>query len=206
MSPRTYELGQRRAQIDEGRRRVIEAARGLLAEATSYTAFTVDAVAKRADVARATVYYQFGSKIGLLEAVCDGLAEEGQITHVAEAFTHPDPHESLRRIIAHFARFWAADRTVMRRLRALAALDPEVQTVIAARDDRRRQMLRVLVRRVVDQPDYQLDALPEDLVGILQTLTSFETFDSLAGPDRTPTDVVPVVIDLAQGALPPNSS
>ena len=36
--------------------------------------------------------------------------------------------------ITAFARFWAADRIVMHQLRALAALDPDVGTVIATRD------------------------------------------------------------------------
>ena len=64
MSPRQYQMGKRREQVDESRRRVLDAARALLREGGSYTAFTVDAVAKRADVARATVYYQFGTKTG----------------------------------------------------------------------------------------------------------------------------------------------
>ena len=83
MSPRPYQLGKRQDQIDESRQRVINAARALLAEATSYTNFTVDAVAKRADVSRATVYYQFESKTGLLEALCDALAEAGHMSDLA---------------------------------------------------------------------------------------------------------------------------
>ena len=74
---------------------MIDAARALLAEATSYSNFTVDAVAKRADVARATVYYQFESKIGLLEALCDALAEAGHMSDLASAFMNPDPVESI---------------------------------------------------------------------------------------------------------------
>src|ERR1035438_103710 len=73
VSPRPYQLGARQVQIDDSRRKVIDAARALLTESTSYTTFTVDAVAKRADVARATIYYQFESKIGLLGAICDAL-------------------------------------------------------------------------------------------------------------------------------------
>ena len=33
------------------------------------------------------------------------------------------------------------------------------------------------------------------------SLTSFETFDSLAGSDRTPSAVVPIVVDLVDAAL-----
>jgi AcrR family transcriptional regulator len=201
MSPRRYDLGRRRHLIDENRRRVIDAARALLAESTTYTAFTVDAVAKRADVARATVYYQFGSKPGVLEALCDSLAEAGQMTELAGVFTEPDPREALRGFIAAFARFWASDRLVMRRLRALAALDPDVATVIEARDERNRTGLQILVDRIAKQSNATSPIDAATVVQVVHTLTSFETFDSLAGPTQEPTDVVPLVVELAEAAL-----
>src|SRR5579862_4876437 len=110
MSPRPYQLGKRQDQIDQSRQRVVDAARSLLAEATSYTAFTVESVARRADVARATIYYQFESKTGLLEALCDDLAAAAQMSELADAFTDPDSVEALRTFIACFGRFWAVDR------------------------------------------------------------------------------------------------
>src|SRR5579863_2570862 len=148
MSPRPYQLGKREQVIGESRRRILDAARELLRTATAYPAFTADAVARLADVARATVYYQFGSKTGLLEAVCDDLAEAGGMADLARVFTDSAPDAAVRDFITAFAGFWAADRVVMRRLRALAALDPDVGAVIAARDQRRRQGLTVLVSRL----------------------------------------------------------
>src|SRR5258708_19736764 len=95
MSPRPYQLGKRQDQIDESRRRVIDAARSLLAEAGSYRAFTVDAVAKKADVAKATIYYQFESKTCLLEAVSDPLAPARGISCLAPPSTDPHPPPPL---------------------------------------------------------------------------------------------------------------
>ncbi|HWG63281.1 MAG TPA: TetR/AcrR family transcriptional regulator [Streptosporangiaceae bacterium] len=199
MSPRPYNLGKRRGQIDAGRQHVLDAARSLLAGTASYTAFTVDAVAKRADVARATVYYQFGSKAGLLEAVCDQLAEAGGMSELATVFAGPDPLEALRGFVACFGRFWDADRQAMRRLRALAALDPEVGAVISARDQRRRKGLEVLVSRLGDA---QLTGGDQGYtVRTLLALTSFETFDALAGPGSQLKTVAPLVFQLAQAAL-----
>src|SRR3954468_22255725 len=106
VSPRPYQLGRRQAEIEEGRRRILDAARELLAESEHYAAFTVDAVAKRADVARATVYYQFGSKAGVLEALCDALAERGGLANLGQAFTARDPDDALRLLVTAFARFW----------------------------------------------------------------------------------------------------
>jgi AcrR family transcriptional regulator len=195
MSPRQYQMGKRSEQVAESRRRVLDAARALLRDSDSYTAFTVDAVAKRADIARATVYYQFGSKTGLLEAVCDDIAEAGQMSGLAGAFTQDNPEVALREFVTVFGRFWAADRVVMRRLRALAALDPEVETVIAARDARRRTGLTVLASRLGDA------AADSEIVRVLYTLTSFETYDTLAGPNEDLTGVSPLVTGLALAAL-----
>ena len=233
MSPRRYELGQRQAVIDESRRRVLDAARELLAGPAGYQAFTVDAVARRADVARATVYYQFRSKTGLLEALCDDLAGAGQMSDLPGAFAEADPRAAVHRLITVFASFWAADRVVMRRLRALSALDPDVHAVLAARDDRRRQGLEVLIGRLTAGPpgggpqdggphdgggtrdaapdpglprtgrsgDAAPDLPPGDAVRVLLALTSFESFDTMAGPDRPLDAAVPLVTGLADAVL-----
>ncbi|MGH3264725.1 MAG: TetR/AcrR family transcriptional regulator, partial [Trebonia sp.] len=175
-----------------------------LAEADSYRSFTVDAVAKQADVAKATVYYQFGSKTGLLEALCDQLAAAGGMSGMPAAFTNPDPMAGLRTLVGVFAGFWAEDRTVMRRLRALAALDPEVGKVIAGRDQRRHGALAVLVGRILGGGGRQPPPAREQLVRTLCMLTSFEAFDALAGPDRPLREATGEVIRLVDAALQPN--
>jgi AcrR family transcriptional regulator len=195
MSPRPYQLGKRQDQIDESRQRVIDAARALLAEATSYSSFTVDAVAKKADVARATVYYQFESKTGLLEALCDALAEAGQMSDLASAFMEPDPVEAVSRFIDCFGRFWEVDRLTMRRLRSLAALEPDVGLVISARDERRRSGLAVLVSRLTDQGLLAIES--EQAVRMLYSLTSFENFEALATDNQPLTEVARDVVTMA---------
>jgi AcrR family transcriptional regulator len=195
VSPRPYQLGRRQADIDAGRHRILDAARELLSEYTHYRAFTVDAVARRADVARATVYYQFGSKSGLLEALCDTLAERGGMTELSRAFTAADPDEALRLLVGAFAQFWNTDRAVMRRLRALAALDPDVAAVLAARDERRRTALRTLLDRRADVPD------PAHALRAAHMLTSFETYDALLSSGQTRGDAVSTVVELITSAI-----
>ncbi len=198
MSPRPYKLGKRQAAVDDARRRILAAARGLLAGSIAYTDFTLEAVATRADVARGTVYYQFGSKTGLLEGLCDDLAESAQMGELANVFAASDPQQALHGFIATFARFWAKDRPVMRRLRALATLDPDVGQVIAARNDRNRTGARVLAGHLV--PKAATDR-KERLVAVLHTLTMFETFDCLAGPDQDIEAVTSTVVELADAAV-----
>jgi AcrR family transcriptional regulator len=195
MAPRTYQLGKRQTQISESRQRVIVAARSLLGDESGYSAFTIDTVAALADVARATVYYQFTSKVGLLEAVCDSLGDDGKMSELSSAFIDPDPLQAIEIFVDRFGQLWNVDRAVMRRLRALATLDPEVGAVIDARDRRRRTGLEVLVARL--SAVGRLTADRDVAVRVLFSLTSFETFDSLAGPDRELTDVGSIVFGLA---------
>src|SRR5256885_16000467 len=79
MSPRPYRLGRREAANEETRGRVLAAARRLLADPAGLSDFSMEGVARRADVARMTIYYQFGSRRGLLEAPFDDLPPRGKI-------------------------------------------------------------------------------------------------------------------------------
>jgi AcrR family transcriptional regulator len=201
MSPRPYHLGERQLTIDQTRARIVEAARSLLMTDDGFTKFTIEAVAREANVARMTVYYQFGSKIGLLEAICDSLAANGGIEQLAQVFRQADARDALAEYIRVFSRFWDSDRLVARRLRGLAALDQEFEQVIRARDERRRKGLRVLVQRLADQEGQLTPDAFGEAIQTLYTLTSFETFDTLAGPARACADVVPIVHRLASAAL-----
>src|SRR5260370_9561179 len=97
--PRQYRLGQRQATTEQTGARIINAARELLAESSGFSGFSIDAVARQADVARMTVYHQFGSKIGLLEALSDYLAAHGGMEHMAGAFRRPERLAALHEYI-----------------------------------------------------------------------------------------------------------
>jgi AcrR family transcriptional regulator len=200
MSPRAYKLGQRQAAIDETRGRVITAARELLVSADPGR-FSIDAVAQKADVSRATVYYQFRSKLGLLEALFDSVAAAGGMAGLADAFGQPDPLAALDDYIAVFGRFWGSDRMLHRRLHGLAALDPDLGEALLARQEWRRRGATALVSRFTEQQGTPPAELQPDVIDVLFTVTSFETFDALAGADKTPEAVVPLVQHLARAAV-----
>jgi AcrR family transcriptional regulator len=167
-----------------------------------YACFSIEAVARQADVARMTVYYQFGSKIGLLEALSDYLAANGGLEQLSTAFCRTEPLEALEAYINIFSHFWEADRTVLRRLRALTALDPDFAQVVQARNERRLEGTRVIVGRFFEKcgPLGSSESFDE-VVRVLYTLLSFESFDTLAGPTRSIEEVAPVMFKLAQLAL-----
>lgn len=201
MSPRPYRLGQRQATAEQTRTRIITAARELLIASSGFSGFSIDAVARQADVARMTVYHQFGSKVGLLEALCDSLAIYGGMEQLGSAFRRPEPLETLDEFITVFGRFWQSDRLILRRLRGLAALDADFEQVIRARDERRRQGLRVIAGRLVEQHGRPILLALNEVIDVLYTLTGYECFDTLAGPTRSIEEVVPVVQQLAHAAL-----
>jgi AcrR family transcriptional regulator len=201
MSPRPYRLGQRQKATEQTRARILTAARELLLTSDAFSGFSIDAVARQADVARMTVYHQFGSKIGLLEALSDSLAAHGGMEQLANAFRQSDPLKALNEFIAVFSRFWQSDRLVTRRLRALSALDPDFEKVVKARDERRRQGLRVIVLRCVEKYGKPAPEAFDEIVNILFTLLSFETLDTLAGSSRSIEEVSPLIQRLARTAI-----
>jgi AcrR family transcriptional regulator len=201
MSPRPYRMGQRQAASEQTRTRILAAARELLLESEGFSGFSIDAVARKADVARMTVYHQFGSKVGLLEALSDYLALQGGMDQLPNAFHRSEPLEALDEYIAVFSRFWNSDRLVTRRLRALAALDPDFEQVVRARDERRRQGLRVIMGRLTEKYGQPTSEKSDEVVNILYTLLSFESFDTLAGPGRSLEEVAPIVQQLAHRTL-----
>ena len=201
MSPRPYNLGRRQESAEQTRARIVEAARELLMASDGFSGFTMEAVARQAGVARMTVYYQFESKVGLLEAVSDDLARRGQIERLGEAFTQPTALLALEKFIETFARFWGADRVITRRLRALAALDTDFEQVVRERDSWRRNATRALLGRFATEygrpPPEQIERVSDQFF----TMTSFETFDTLAGPDQTPEEVASQIMALARVVL-----
>src|SRR5262245_22963206 len=193
MKSRQYRLGQRQASVEQTRARIIAAARNLLATPDDFSGFTIDDVAAQAGVARMTVFNQFGSKRGLLEALFDDLAARGLVNRIHPVFMEPDPYKALDALVAAFGGFWTSDRLVIRRIRGLASIDPDFESAVRARDDRRREGLRTILHRF---PKKRHKAELDEVVAILHTLTSFETFDNLAGQDRDPDEVVSLVCRL----------
>lgn len=177
MPRRAYRSEQRQAATAETRFRILEAARALLSQ-DAVLSFTVDSVAARASVSRMTIYNQFGSKPGLVEALADHLVNGAGIGRLPEAFQASDPMTGLETLIGVFAATWEAERMALRRLRALVVLDPEL--AYFNREGRRRHALEVLLRRLstergVPSPD-RLKAVTD----LLCALTSFDTYDTLA--------------------------
>src|SRR6266487_28106 len=108
----------RKRPAPESRQRVMESVRELLREGAFHQS-TVEQVATRAGVSRATVYQQFGSRLGLVDAICDSL----DLVAIKES---PDVATLLQRT----TEFWAQEETLLSQLYDAAAVDPAAREFV----------------------------------------------------------------------------
>lgn len=201
MSPRPYRLGRRAEAVEQTRRRIIDAARELLVR-EGYPSPSLDEVARVADVARATVYYQFGSKAGLVEAVVGDIERRAGQGAVVDAVERPDPVEALRTAFLVGCRFWAAEHPLVRRLTGLAAVDAEIKSVLAEVEAHRLPVLTGLVERLGAAGRLSTAVSPGHALDVLWLLTSFEAFDQLFAERHLGIEeVAEVLADVAVRAL-----
>ncbi len=197
MSTRRYVSSVRTAAAAAKRDRVIEAAARSLREDASIATFSLEAVAKAAGVTRLTVYHQFGSRRGLLEAVFDEIARQGGLAQIPEAMAMPDPRAALDRLIEIFCAFWSRDPAVGRLHEAMAT-DPEFAQALIERNERRRKIIDVLVGRIARK------AAPprarQDAVDMIFALTSFSMF-AMLGRERAAGEVCKLIKTACHGAL-----
>ena len=201
MSPRPYKLGRRQLSVDETRSRIVDAGLELLSAPRGPITLTVDAVARRADVSRMTVYHQFGSKQGLLVALFDGIRTRGQGERISAALDEADPLRALDTFIDAVATFRQAQRAAIRRLRAMTALDPDFDKVVREREEIGRVLQRGLVERVAARYGLPRPQTIDQVAAALHAVTSFEAFEDVAGDRRSFEDAVPVIRHMAHAVL-----
>ena len=178
MSPRPYRLGKREAVVEETRERIIDAACELFGQSGFYQV-SLDDVAKRAGVARATVYYQFESKFGLLDAVVASIVQRIGAGRVQRAREHPDAALGVRLYLKEVCAFWSKEDALVRNINGLAAVDPEAARVVDQYDLRRKELLGWLVKRLADQGRLRKAITQRHAVDVLWMLTGFRSFDQL---------------------------
>src|SRR5882757_9208602 len=202
MPPRAYVSSVRAAAAAEKRDRVLEAAAKLLREDAGIAHFSLDTVAKAAGVTRLTVYNQFGSRRGLLEAVFDGIARQGGLHQIADAMTMADPRDALDRLVEIFCGFWNRDPAVGR-LHDAMATDPEFAEALLERNERRRQGLTALVGRIAAKGESR--KARRDAVDTIFALTSYAMFAMLR-PGRSADEVCGLIQSASRAALAPLAS
>ncbi len=197
MARRCYVSSVRTAEAAAKRDRVIGAAARLLREDASIASFSLDAVAKAAGVTRLTVYHQFGSRRGLLEAIFDEIARQGGLVQIPEAMAMPDPRAALDLLVEIFCAFWSSDPAVGRLHEAMAT-DAEFAQALIERNERRRRTIDVLIRRIAGK--IASARARQDVVDMIFALTSFSMF-AMLGQNRSAGDVCKLIKAACRDAL-----
>jgi AcrR family transcriptional regulator len=202
MTTRVYASPAREAAAAEKKARVVAAATALLRQ-EKVTAVSLDAVAKAAGVTRLTVYNQFGSRRGLLEAVLDQVAHDAGFDRIGEVMQNADPRAALDHLIDLVCHAWGHDDS-MGGLHAAAQIDPEFAEAVDKRIERRRNAIRVLVNRMSAERPLG-DAAKKDLVDLLFAMTSYPVFGLLRSAKRSPQAVAGMMKAACQAVLRPLS-
>jgi AcrR family transcriptional regulator len=197
MRSRPYKSAVREEASDRTRARIVAAAHKILGNRRGSRDFSLDAAAKAAGVTRLTVYNQFGSRRALLEAVFDDCAKRGGLHRIAEAMADPEPQSSLRKIIAIFCDFWGSDTSALGWLHAAGTGDAEFEDSLHERNERRRNLLTVLVRRMTAGKSTDQ---AKDLVDTLFALTNLQFFADLGTGGRSKSDVCAMIQTMASDA------
>jgi AcrR family transcriptional regulator len=179
MAQRPYRLGKRQASADQTRASILRAAQD---EVAAGKGLSVGRVARKAGVSRITVYNQFGSRSGLLDAV----------SALVPALTDELPadvgaRELLERRIAAACSAWAANASLVRHL---------------PRSGRDEGLNRQLAERLAASDQLRAGCSIKEAEDVIGTLTSFETFDRLYKDGRRwPPAVAEILMRLASGIL-----
>lgn len=200
MTRRRYESPNRDAAAEDTRRRIVAAAGELLAGPKGFAAMSLEAVAKAAGVSRLTIYNQFGTRRGLLEAVFDDRAARGGLFAIPQAIASLEPRAAILRIVEIFCGFWASDPSGLSRVWAAGVGDPELAEGVRARSERRRVLFSTLVERMAQQGEVDPNAT-RDLVDFLYALTSLPFFSEMSTPGRSSEAVAEILEQAAQDAL-----
>lgn len=156
-------VSRRPRKSQQTRDRIIAAVHDLLEEG-SFHESTVEEVASRAGVSRATLYQHFGTRLGLVDAMCEAFDENPALIAVRET-------DDIDDFIAKVVDFWASEEKVLVQLYGAAALDPAASDLVARQRRDRQGELRRLLR------DLEID--DRRTFAALSVLTSFETFQEL---------------------------
>jgi len=184
VNPRTYNSPRRIVAATQTRERIVVAAGSHSRHRRGDQRIFAASSRRQGGRDAPTVYNQFGSRRTLLEAVFDDMAVRGGLHRIPGVMAGSDPQAGLLRVIAIFCDFWSFGCDALGPLHAAGASDPEFGASVRERNERRRRLLSVLVRRMAEGRKLRPKALG-DLIDVVFALTSFQFFSQLTARGRT---------------------
>ena len=162
----------------------------------------MEEIARRADVARATVYHQFRSKLGVFEAVISDFEERAGLGALVEVLEGAPPAALVRETVTAGCAYWATDPTLARKVIGLASMQPEVQELLDQRHAGRLTLLNRVVDRLVEAGLLTDGPAAEHALDVLWLVTSFDAYDLLTrGRNLPQAEAADRLATLAEDAL-----
>lgn len=198
---RRYTQKARAASAEETRRRILDAAAGLLSREPAQ-GINVDRIAREAGVARSTVYVAFESRTGLFRALARDFLDQQGFDRLVAAASQPDAREALLGSLREGIRLYAGGRDLGRALFSLSLLDPDAAEAIVVLEHGRAPAMRALAQRLKDQGYLREGIGVTEAADVLWVLTSFDTFDQLfTGRNLSDGTVAKRVVAMAEREL-----
>jgi AcrR family transcriptional regulator len=195
MPTQAYRARTRSRKSDATRARIIAAVRDLLSEGTFHEA-TMEQLAERAGISRATLYQHFGSRLDLIDAVCEIFGENSALRELRELVVDPDPNFALDSMISNTIRFWATEDSVLSQIYGVAAIDPAAQSLVDRQRADRRGELERLVRNLGGAD--RLRPTERRALTVLLVLTSYESFRELREAGLSPRQITNTLQETAR--------
>jgi AcrR family transcriptional regulator len=178
MSARPYRTRRQPDRTRVTREQIKTAVRELLAEG-SFHASSVEHVAARAGVARATLYQHFRSRLELVDAICETFDENPALLRLRETVALLDPDAALAETIALTIRFWSSEDPILRQLYGAAAVDPAAADLVdRQRRDRRNEYER-LVQNLQRAGRLRTGLTRQRALNLLLVLSSYDAYREL---------------------------
>ena len=176
---RAYEQKARAESAAVTRRRILDGVYACLREEPS-TPPSVGEIARRAGVARSTVYLVFDSRAGLFDAFAQELWQRSGLPNLQEAVNVPDARAGVLGGIRAGVDIFAADRDVFNALFAMTKLDPDaVGGAVERIEGHRAEGMAWGARRLARQKQLKPGVSARRAAHVLWLVASFDAFDLL---------------------------
>jgi len=175
---RSYRSRSRATGAQRTRERIVTAVRELLREGRFHES-TVEQVAERAGVSRATVYQHFRSRIDLVDAICETFDANPALIELRRTVGLPDPQAALLGTIALAMRFWDSEDAILSELYGVVAIDPAARDLVGRQRADRCAEMRRLARQLHANGALRPGISAARALDVLMVLTSYETYREL---------------------------
>ena len=178
----------------------MSAVRELLAEGAFHEA-TVEEVAERAGISRATLYQHFRSRLELVDEMCDTFDANPALLALRDSVVRDDPRAALAETFAHAVDFWSSEDAILSQIYGVAAIDRAARDLVERQREDRRGEMRRLARHLKRGGVLRAGLSERQALAVLMLLTSYDAYRELSLSGLTDRDVTATLVATAESQL-----